>query len=78
MAQKPIKKVKLQAKASKYKKVLARPKTDSQKVTKEIDKRIVEEFESKYKATNETKKKSKNHKKDGEFVDFNWKNKGDH
>lgn len=48
MAQKPIKKIAVQKKPTKYKKALEKPKTDSQKVSKKINKKIVENFEEEH------------------------------
>lgn len=57
MAQKPIKKIKIKSKPTKYKKVLENPINDSQKVTKEINKRIIKKFEDEHKVTKESNKK---------------------
>lgn len=61
MAQKPIQKVSIKSKESKYKKVLGRPKTDSERVSKKINNNAIKQHEEKYKVL--TLKKTKEIKK---------------
>ena len=51
MAQKPLKKVTVKSneKKSKYKKVLEKPKTDSEKLSKQINKKSIQNHEEKFK-----------------------------
>lgn len=59
MAQKPIKKINIQKKPTKYKKTLKKPKNDSERITKNINKEIVEKYETEYKHAAQERKKSK-------------------
>lgn len=56
MAQKPLKKIKLQEKETKYKKVLKKPKSTADLITKRINRGIVERFQTEYKAIINKKK----------------------
>ncbi len=50
MAQKPLKKIKLQKNPTKYKKASKKIKTENELITKEINKAIVEKYTSMSKA----------------------------
>jgi hypothetical protein len=65
MAQKPLKKVNIKAndKKSKYKKVLANPKTDSEKLSKQINKNAIKKHEEKFKVLISKKKTEEGNKK---------------
>lgn len=57
MAQKPISKVNIKTKESKYKKVLKNPKTDSDALAKKINKNAIKRHEDRYKALVSQKQK---------------------
>lgn len=49
MAQNPIRKVQIQSRPTKYKKVLRNPKRNSEVASKDINKKVLERIEAKYK-----------------------------
>lgn len=67
MVQKPLKKISIQSKKTKYRKVLETPKTDTQRVTKNINKNIIDQCETEYKALTKSSVDKKKSKKSKQF-----------